>query len=301
MRRKRASTGTAGNENERMEVSAMVITQREQFQTLTDGNRLVGTAPELTDSRIELRGKGNILVCHPSVRLEDSRLRFWGDNSIIYLCSTPKPYRLHAAVHTGCVLCIGRDNYFNNTLTVLLSEGKHCVMGNDCIVSHGVWIRNTDTHLVYSARTGTRVNLPQSIFVGDHVWIGQGATLLKGTRVDSGSIIGAMSLVAGKRIGANESWGGNPARRLSADVFWDRSCVHNWQQEQTEASMDFAAYAPTKQLAADAYIYTYREDRSVSYADIDKRLSSGDRQAVVAYLDALTANDDPARFVHADK
>lgn len=279
----------------------MVITRAEQLHDLPDGNRLVGTAPELEDSVIEIHGSGNILVCHPSVRLVGSKLNFYGSDAIIYLCPSAKPYRINAFASSGCVLYIGKDNYFNNTVNLLLTEGKHCVIGNDCIISFGVWLRTADTHLVYSTRTKQRLNLSKSVFVGDHVWIGQGATLLKGTRVDSGSIIGAMSLVAGKRIGANESWGGNPARRLSADVFWDRSCVHNWQQEQTEASMDFAAYGPSKQLAADAYIYTYREDRSVSYADIDKRLSSGDRQAVVAYLDALTANDDPARFVHADK
>ena len=136
--------------------------------------------------------------------------------------------------------------------------------------------------------------------MGDHVWLGQTATVLKGTQVDSGSIIGAMSLVAGKRIGHNESWGGNPARRLGDGVFWERSCVHNWQQEQTEASMDFAAYAPTKQLAADAYVYTYRADQSISYGDMDELFSSKDRQAVVAYLDALTANGDHDRFVHAE-
>ena len=124
----------------------MVITRAEQLHDLPDGNRLIGTAPELEDSVIEIHGSGNILVCHPSVRLVGSKLNFYGSDAIIYLCPSAKPYRINAFASSGCVLYIGKDNYFNNTVNLLLTEGKHCVIGNDCIISFGVWLpRRTPT------------------------------------------------------------------------------------------------------------------------------------------------------------
>ena len=35
------------------------------------------------------------------------------------------------------------------------------------------------------------------IEIGDHVWIGARCTILKGSRIDSGAVIGATSLVTG--------------------------------------------------------------------------------------------------------
>lgn len=129
---------------------------------------------------------------------------------------------------------MGKDNYINGRLSVILSEQKHVIFGSDCAISFGVWIRTAAPHLVYDAETKQRLNPSKSVFVGDHVWIGQSAMLLKGTQISSGSIIGAGSVVAGKRIPANTSWAGNPARQVKEGIFWSGQCVHRWQDKETE-------------------------------------------------------------------
>ena len=152
---------------------------------------------------------------------------------------------------------MGKNNYMNGTLHVLISERKHCLIGNNCLFSTDIWIRNADPHLIYDISTMKRINSTKSVFIGDHVWIGQSALLLKGTRIDSGSIIGAMSVVSGKKIANNSIWAGNPVRMVKKNIFWNESCVHKWNMLQTKKSKEYSEFIAGKDLLVDEFIYKY--------------------------------------------
>lgn len=81
--------------------------------------------------------------------------------------------------------------------------------------------------LILDVRTGQNTNASaelsktKKIIIGNHVWIGQDATLLYNTDIGDGSIVGTKSLVKGK-FPNNCVIGGNPARLLKADIAWSR-------------------------------------------------------------------------------
>ena len=160
-------------------------------------------------------------------------------------------------------------------MNIILSEQRHLFIGARGVFSFGIWIRNADPHLVYSAETMERLNPTQSIFIGEHVWIGQSAMILKGSQIGDGSIIGAMSLVAGKRIPPNTSWGGNPVKLLREGIFWDGSCVHTWTEEKTEKSQHY-----------DDNRYVFKDDNMrIPYDEIDAGISeAGDAAKRLDYL-----------------
>lgn len=137
--------------------------------------------------------------------------------------------------------------------------------GNGSAISFGIWIRTADPHLVYSVDTKARVNPSKSVFVGDHVWLGQSAILLKGTQIGSGSIIGAGSVVAGKKIPSNTSWAGNPVRQVGQKMFWSSQCVHRWRGEETRKYQT---------MLTDNYIYMWDENEMCSFEALDAELSS---------------------------
>lgn len=265
-----------------------------------NGNRFLGELPQLINSSIVINGSGNVLVCEPSVKLKNSKITFNGNDAVVYLCQSKFEYHLDITLYNNTVLYIGRDNYMNGALDIILSEQKHAFIGNRCLLSFGIWIRNADPHLIYSCKTNERRNLSKSIFIGDHVWIGQEVMLLKGTQIDSGSIVGARSVVTGKKIPHNEAWGGNPCRKLEEDIFWQDACVHKWNEKDTQTSLRFEEFSKTRNLSVDAYKYHYDSNESISFKEIDKELSSKKTDEIIQYLDAVTLKQEKNRFVHKE-
>lgn len=98
-------------------------------------------------------------------------------------------------------------------------------IGDDALISSGVWIRNHDMHAVIDMRTGKPINKPPvDIIVERHVWIGQNAFILNCCRIGAGSIIGAQSLVKND-VGAFLAVGGVPARVIRTEVSWARDAA----------------------------------------------------------------------------
>lgn len=99
-----------------------------------------------------------------------------------------------------------------------VSIGDHCRIQAFCFIPTGVRIGN---HVFLGPRvTFTNDKHPPSpewqiTIVSDHVSIGAGAIILPGITIGEGAIIGAGSVVT-KDVPANETWVGNPARKLNA-------------------------------------------------------------------------------------
>lgn len=92
-------------------------------------------------------------------------------------------------------------------------------VGNGCMFSGGlIWA--SDMHSIIDAETGNRINSGKSISIGDRVWLGHDAMVLKGVTIGSGSIVGAMSCVR-RDVPPNSLVAGNPARVLRTGVEWD--------------------------------------------------------------------------------
>lgn len=267
------------------------ITNGAELETLQNNNRFIGTLPEMVNSSINFSGKGNVLFCEKGVKLANTTINFNADNSIVFLCENKYAYKLNLTVYNDNVFYSGKGNYFNGALTVILSEQKHFFIGNNCLVSFGIWVRNADPHLIYDIDSKERINPTKSIFIGDHVWLGQSVMLLKGTEIESGSIIGGMSVVSGKKIANNSLWAGNPARQIKDNIFWDGECVHTWTKEKTKKS---------EHRNDKSFIYMHKPKEYIPFNEIDKKLDAGN--SVEDKLDELikiTSNTDKNRFVRS--
>lgn len=229
----------------------VVISDEKQLETLTD-NYCIG-CKEISfkgNTKIVFKGKHNILCCEENVVLDDTTIIFAGNNSLIYLSSSKRVYKLNVAIRHNSVFFSGEDNYFNKPMEVVISEQKNIFLGNDSLFSYGLCLRTADPHIVYDALSKKRLNLSKSIYIGDHVWIGQEVLILKGSQIGSGSIIGGKAVIPGKRIPSNTSWGGNPARQLRDNVFFINALVHSYQDEDTRKSM-----------AYESEEYVFRKDK----------------------------------------
>jgi hypothetical protein len=100
--------------------------------------------------------------------------------------------------------------------------GRGVVVGDDALISGGVWLRNYDMHAIHDLATGARINRPQTDTVLErHVWLGQDALLLSCQRIGMGAIVGARSVVKGT-VPACTVVAGTPARVVREGVSWGR-------------------------------------------------------------------------------
>lgn len=90
-------------------------------------------------------------------------------------------------------------------------------IGKDCLLGANVTISDTDFHPINPDRRRYNNN-PQDIaaepvFIGDNVFIGTGAIVLKGVRIGNNSVVGAGSVVT-KDVPPNTIVAGNPAKLI---------------------------------------------------------------------------------------
>lgn len=105
-----------------------------------------------------------------------------------------------------------------------------CVkIGQDCLISSKVNIRNHDSHHIFDKTTGKRINYSENIEIGNHVWIGYGAMLLGGASIDDNSVVGAMAVTSSK-FPKEVVIAGNPARIIREGIFWSKDNTNFYQR-----------------------------------------------------------------------
>lgn len=116
------------------------------------------------------------------------------------------------AVNKNAVLEIG-SGYTNNDVDI--SCFKSIKIGNNVAISKGVIIRDSDNHEI--GENGEDISKP--IEIGDNVWIGLRAIILKGVKIGNGSIIAAGALV-NRDVPANCLAAGVPAKIIKENISW---------------------------------------------------------------------------------
>jgi len=124
------------------------IEKNEDFNKLIY-NKVEGEIPVLQNSKITFRGENNILYCEKNVKLVNSTIDFNASNSIIFLSSNKNSYILNVSIYNNSVFYMGKDNYINGRLNIVLSEQKNIMIGNDGLFSFDIWMRVADPHIIY--------------------------------------------------------------------------------------------------------------------------------------------------------
>ena len=103
--------------------------------------------------------------------------------------------------------------YFNANVQVVCKE--KITIGNNVAIARDVIIRDTDAHDILNENHIK--NKP--VKIGDHVWIGTRAIIMKGVTIGEGAIVAAGAVVT-KDVKPNSIVAGVPAKTIRENVEW---------------------------------------------------------------------------------
>lgn len=193
------------------------------------GNQLIAEGAFLKRCRIQINGTNNQIVVKDLARLQNCMIYIQGNGNQIHI---GKSVSLNYAelwiedndnrlqIEDGS----SADGKKQAPVHMAVIEGTRIILGKDCMLSSGIEIRTGDSHSIVN-NEGERINPSKEIVVGNHVWIGTRAMLLKGSRIADDCIVGAGSMVTGSFDEAGCALAGNPAKVLRKDVSWKRERI----------------------------------------------------------------------------
>ncbi|MDP4120713.1 MAG: acyltransferase [Bacillota bacterium] len=111
----------------------------------------------------------------------------------------------------GAKLSFG-SGYINSDTRIFCHEEIN--IGENVAIAEGVMIRDSDNHDVFGSDNKT-----QPINIGNHVWIGMRAMILKGVTIGDGAIIAAGAVVT-KDVPPKCLVGGVPAKIIKENIEW---------------------------------------------------------------------------------
>lgn len=168
------------------------------------------TADVSNGVNFKITGFNNKVVISKKVVLRNISILINGNNNSLFigeLCN------LRGAIHLRqnfSSVEIGSKTTFVG-VHLFAMEGKKISIGEDCMFSSGIYARTSDEHSIIDLSSNSRINPAKDILIGNHVWIGEGVTLSKGSSIPDHCIVGARSVVTKALSSSNTIYAGCPA------------------------------------------------------------------------------------------
>lgn len=116
-----------------------------------------------------------------------------------------------------------------NNFGISASSAINCynrmTIGDDVLFSWDCLFMDSDTHPIFS-NNNEIINHSREVLIGNHVWIGCRSTILKGTMIPDGCVVGACSVVSGNGFVPSTIILGNPAKSVKH--------IQNWQEHMSD-------------------------------------------------------------------
>lgn len=168
---------------------------------------------------ITITGTNNTIEIEEGCLLNNTKIDISGNNNHLMIRKTARfmgPCRI--SMNGDATLLIG-ENVGIRGVDFTVIDGK-VEVGELCMFSYNIVVRNTDSHKVIDLESGKKTNPSRDVKLGRHVWICHNSSILKGCEIGDDSIV-AFGAVATKGCPSNSIIAGNPAKIVKQGITWD--------------------------------------------------------------------------------
>lgn len=174
--------------------------------------------------RIEVLGEGNWIEMGERCVLQKCHIYIRGNHNRIQIGKECRCSGLEIWMEDDAgQVSMGHNTRITGKTHLAVTEGSKLQIGNRCLLANEITMRTGDSHSILD-QDGRRCNPAENIIIGDHVWIGQGAYILKGVSVGEDAVIGAGAVVT-KSLPEKTVAAGNPARVVKTSITWESERV----------------------------------------------------------------------------
>lgn len=178
-------------------------------------------------NKITIIGNNNHISFGLGTRMNKCRIYIYGNDCSLHIGNNC--FCLNSEFYfedTNCLIDLG---YKTNSLGVnfaITEPNSKIVVGEQCLFSSDIEVRTGDSHSIIDLTTKKRINYAKSVTIGNHVWVGAHARLLKGSRIPDDSIVANSAIVTKEFEVTNCIIGGFPAKVIKQGVTWQNERIY---------------------------------------------------------------------------
>ncbi len=120
--------------------------------------------------------------------------------------------RVLFSCYKGGFIVIGSNSFVGDSVKIVADRGR-IEIGEDCLIAENVSIRASNHGTGKGTLIRLQANSVNDIRMGRDCWIGKGVTVLAGSSIADGCVIGANSVVIGETE-SNTIYAGVPIKKI---------------------------------------------------------------------------------------
>lgn len=195
------------------------------YNSLPFNNRIKGDVRYgmsfMKGCKVQCVGTGNTIILGDFSRLIGCTIRIHGNNNTIRIgdgCYGEQA--VFWIEDDNNTIAVGDRTTFCGKIQLAAIEGTQITIGEDCLFSSNIEIRTGDSHSIIQKGTTNRINPSRSVTIQDHVWVGSGVKILKGTNIPGHCVVGAGSLLCKEYTTPYCALAGVPAKEVKQEIDW---------------------------------------------------------------------------------